>query len=86
MASIIERIENTRKQISQELNLHPPSRAKQFLAELGIREILPSDITKQPETLRHVYRHLGGDPEIGRGNDGHCQSWRNNPNWWKDIV
>jgi hypothetical protein len=86
MTTIIEQIARSKEIISEELNLHPPSRGKQILAKLGLRDIVAPDITDHPEELRQRYRFIAGDPDFGPGNDGHCQSRRFDPDWWKDIV
>lgn len=74
----------------ERLNLRPPSRIKQTLEKLGLREVNPADITSDRESLEKLYQLypdlIGDRTAIGPGDDGHCQSWRKDPGWWKELT
>lgn len=69
--------------------LHPPSLLKRVLEKIAIRQVSPSDICP-PSYLPELYRQypslMGDQTAIGPGDDGSCQSWRNNPGWWKIYI
>lgn len=71
-----------------ELGLHPPSLINRLLERFGIREVSPRDIcpAKHLDRLYELFPDLLGDPDIGVGNFGNCQSWRNYPEWWEKLV
>ena len=58
------------------LNLHPPSFIKQRLEGLGLRQIVPEDITSDLNVLYRRFPDLAGDIRaIGVSDfEGHCQS------------
>ena len=74
----------------ENLDLKPPSRIKQALERAGLRDITPGDISPDRETLDRLYENhpdLAGDrTAIGYGDIGRCQSWRDNPEWWKGLI
>lgn len=74
----------------ERLDLKPPSRIEQALENLGVREVNPADICLDGETLEKLhktYPDLAGDrTAIGPGDDGHCQSWRGDRGWWRELV
>lgn len=73
----------------ENLDLKPPSKIKRALEKAGLREITPSDICSNRRTLNELYEtysDLAGDKAIGYGDEGRCQSWRDCPGWWKDLV
>ena len=71
------------------LHLNHPSLIKRVL-EIAGREVEPADICPTKEDLDKLYEmcpDLTGDgTAIGPGDDGNCQSWRNDPGWWKALV
>lgn len=76
------------KVASQRLNLHPPSLALRILERFGW-DIEPKDICSQGqvEQLCNKYPDLWGDwTAIGPGDDGSCQTWRDNPGWWREVI
>lgn len=73
---------------SQRLDLHPPYLLLRVLERFGW-EIEPKHIcqTGQVEQLCDKYPDLWGDrTAIGPSDDAKCQSWRDNPGWWREIV
>jgi hypothetical protein len=74
----------------ESLELRPPSRIKRALERAGLREIAPDDISPNRRTLNQLYKNypdLAGDrTAIGYGDEGRCQSWRDCPGWWKELV
>jgi len=54
---------------------------------LGLRQIVPRDITNDVNALYKRYPDLDGDGgAIGvSDSDGHCQSWRDDRGWWKKL-
>ncbi len=73
--------------MSSELILHRPSVLKQKLEKLGVVTVYPWDITSDVDSLYRKYPDLAGDiTAIGVSDfDGHCQSWCNNPGWWRRL-
>lgn len=73
----------------ENLHLKTPSVIKKMLERAGV-EITPVDICSRREELNKLYKmypDLAGDgTAIGPGDDGNCQSWRNNPGWWKTLL
>lgn len=70
-------------------HLHPPSPAKRFLEWLHVRQVKPADTTdkKHLTFLLQLYPDLMGDQtSLGPGDDGNCQSWKNNRYWWREII
>lgn len=70
------------------IGVHKPSLFKRGLAKLGW-DVTPEDICppKKLELLYSLYPFLRGDwTAIGVGDDGNCQSWKNNPGWWKEVL
>ena len=74
----------------EKLELRPPPRILQILEKLRLTDIAPGNICPDRETLDKLYEmfpSLAGDgTAIGPGDDGNCQSWRNDPGWWKSLI
>lgn len=75
-------------QTPEEFHFHSPSIIKRIGEKIRIYEVIPADIVPENELgqLLKTYRDLAGDPDIGFGNDGYCQSWRGDPFWWKSFL
>ncbi len=73
---------------SLSLSLHLPSKPKIWLERLMLREINPADICADLDSLFKIYPELAGDKSAIGESDfyGDCQSWKNNPGWWKDLL
>lgn len=71
------------------IRLHSPSTVRQWLEALGFREVSPADICP-PQFLEQLYQKYpdlrGDQTAIGPGDDGPCQSWRDHPGWWKEVL
>lgn len=72
------------------VEIHPPTRVKQILEKLCVREVDPKDLCDNLAELDKLYRKypdLAGDSTaIGPGDDGSCQSWRGDWGWWKRLM
>lgn len=69
--------------------LHRPLLMWRILERLGLRDVSPEDICPltEIERLYQTYPDLRGDTTaIGPGDDGDCQTWRNNPGWWMGFF
>lgn len=73
----------------EKLNLKPPSILRRVFEKAGVG-IAPWHLCKDGGTLETLYKKfpgLAGDgTAIGPGDDGNCQSWRNNPGWWIELI
>lgn len=71
-----------------EFHFHPPSIIKRVGERIGACQITPADIVPENELdrLYKTYRDLGGDPNLGVGNDGYCQDWQGYRYWWKEFL
>jgi len=73
------------------LDLHPPGRWRQLLERKGFGEVKPRHLCSSRKDLDRLYRKypdLAGDrTAIGTADSsGRCQSWRDNPGWWKTLL
>ncbi|MCL4390119.1 MAG: hypothetical protein M1484_03685 [Patescibacteria group bacterium] len=68
-----------------DLGLHRPGAIKEALNVIGLRPIEPGDIGNAPEIIEK-FPDLGGDPELGIGNDGDCPSWVGDKYWYKRFL
>jgi hypothetical protein len=66
--------------------LHRPTIPKEMLARLHLRQIEPPDISSHLDILFKKYPALFGDPNIGPGDDGNCQSWCGDWDWYQDFL
>lgn len=75
--------------VVENIHFKPPSIIKRALEKVG-REVEPADICLTRGDLDRLYKEypdMAGDGRaIGSGDDGNCQSWRNNPGWWKAFL
>lgn len=71
----------------ENMHLHPPSLLKRLAEKMGY-EITPADICsgRDLDGLYRTFPDLAGDKNIGPGDDGKCQSWRDNPGWWGELT
>ena len=76
---------------TQKLELQRPGWIRRLGERIGI-EITPADLCggdrEKLEVLYREYPSLAGDvTAIGESDFcGRCQSWCDNPGWWKDLV
>ncbi len=78
-------MQTERNVLAGNMRLHEPSLINRVLEALRLREIEPGDIGDE-HVMMEVYRDLGGDSDLGWGNDGYCQSWRGDWGWWKSFL
>lgn len=74
---------------SEILQLHSPTRILRTLEALHFREIKPFDICppNQLSILYELYPDLMGDfRSFDEGLGGRCQSWRDYPGWWRQLI
>lgn len=70
-------------------DLHQPNPIFRTLEKFHIRDVRPGDICPAQElpVLYEKFPYLLGDQyEIDAGMGGRCQSWRDNPGWWKNFI
>jgi len=67
------------------MGLHPPSKVKELLNSAHLRQIRPGDIGNA-EIILQTFPDLAGDPELGIGNDGDCQSWVGDWGWHRKFL
>lgn len=74
---------------TNQIRLHALSWGKQWLEKVGLREVRPEDICP-PQFLEQLYQKypdlLGDATAIGPSDDDRCQSWRDHPGWWKEVL
>lgn len=68
-----------------ELDLHKPNFFKHTLWLVGLWEMEPSDIGNHHAILKQ-YPSMGGDRDLGVGNDGDCPDYRGDRDWWKRFL
>lgn len=68
-----------------EMDLHQPSKLKLILWMVGLWQIEPGDIGNH-HAIINKYRSIGGDPDLGFGNDGDCPDYRGDRGWWKRFL
>lgn len=76
----------SKQETIKSLGLHRPPKTLEILNFLRLRQITPSDISTKVDALFEQFPDLGGDPELGPGNYGNCQSWRGDWKWHQDFL
>ncbi len=67
------------------MNLHYPKLHHFILWAIHLREMGPEDIG-DPGVIFRLNPGMRGDPDLGIGNEGNCQDYCGDWNWWWKFL